>query len=50
MNAQSLITRPTSPPDVSVVVPVFDEEGAVETLAREIATAFAIPCSANAFS
>ena len=40
MNAQSVITRPTSPPDVSVVVPVFDEEGAVETLAREIATAF----------
>lgn len=27
-------------PEVTVVVPVFDEEGAVETLAREIATAF----------
>jgi glycosyltransferase involved in cell wall biosynthesis len=30
-----------APPDVSIVVPVFDEEGAVEPLAREIAVAFA---------
>ena len=29
------------PPDVSVVVPVFDEEGAAPELAREIAAAFA---------
>ena len=28
-------------PEVSIVAPVFDEEGAVETLAREIAAAFA---------
>ena len=28
-------------PDISVVVPVFDEEGAAPALAREIATAFA---------
>ncbi len=28
-------------PDVSIVVPVFDEEGAAPTLAREIAAAFA---------
>ena len=28
-------------PDVSVVVPVFDEEGAAPALAREIAAAFA---------
>jgi glycosyltransferase involved in cell wall biosynthesis len=28
------------PPDISVVVPVFDEEGAAPALAREIATAF----------
>ena len=32
-------TRPM-PPDFSVVVPVFNEEGAVEALAREIADAF----------
>lgn len=31
---------PSSGPDVSVVVPVFDEEGAAPTLAREIAAAF----------
>jgi Glycosyltransferases involved in cell wall biogenesis len=30
-----------SPPDISVVVPVFDEEGAAPGLAREIAQAFA---------
>jgi dolichol-phosphate mannosyltransferase len=29
------------PPDVSIVVPVFDEEGAAPALAREIAAAFA---------
>lgn len=29
-----------NPPDISVVVPVFDEEGAAPALAREIATAF----------
>ncbi len=29
------------PPDVSIVVPVFNEEGAVEALVREIAAAFA---------
>lgn len=29
------------PPEISVVVPVFDEEGAAPTLAREIAGAFA---------
>jgi glycosyltransferase involved in cell wall biosynthesis len=35
--------RPASeaPPEVSVVVPIFDEEGAAPTLAREIAAAFA---------
>src|SRR5436309_14740677 len=31
---------PSSPPDISVVVPVFDEEGAAPGLAREIAAAF----------
>ncbi|HZZ90681.1 MAG TPA: glycosyltransferase, partial [Caulobacteraceae bacterium] len=30
-----------SNPDVSIVVPVFDEEGAAPALAREIAAAFA---------
>lgn len=30
-----------SPPDISVVVPVYDEEGAAPDLAREIAAAFA---------
>ena len=29
--------RDLSPPDISVVVPVFDEEGAAPALAREIA-------------
>lgn len=34
--------RPAQPvPDISVVVPVFDEEGAAPALAREIARAFA---------
>lgn len=32
---------PDTVPDISVVVPVFDEEGAAPTLAREIAAAFA---------
>jgi glycosyltransferase involved in cell wall biosynthesis len=31
---------PTPPPQISVVVPVFDEEGAAPDLAREIAAAF----------
>lgn len=31
---------PTSAPDISVVVPVYDEEGAAPALAREIAAAF----------
>ena len=30
-----------APPMMSVVVPVYDEEGAATSLAREIATAFA---------
>ncbi|WP_299543130.1 glycosyltransferase [Phenylobacterium sp.] len=36
------MARPPAPstPDISVVVPVFDEEGAAPALAREIATAF----------
>lgn len=33
-------TPMTSAPDISVVVPVFDEEGAAPALAREIAAAF----------
>jgi dolichol-phosphate mannosyltransferase len=33
-------STPDSPPDISVVVPVFDEEGAAPALAREIAQAF----------
>ena len=33
-------SKPDSPPDISVVVPVFDEEGAAPALAREIAQAF----------
>jgi glycosyltransferase involved in cell wall biosynthesis len=33
--------KPAAPPDISVVVPVFDEEGAAPALAREIAAAFA---------
>lgn len=32
---------PGAPPDISVVVPVYDEEGAAPALAREIAAAFA---------
>ncbi|WP_337186932.1 glycosyltransferase family 2 protein [Phenylobacterium sp.] len=32
---------PETTPDISVVVPVFDEEGAAPSLAREIAAAFA---------
>src|SRR3954447_10443507 len=32
---------PDTPPDISVVVPVYDEEGAAPALAREIAAAFA---------
>jgi glycosyltransferase involved in cell wall biosynthesis len=35
------LTRSPAPPEVSVVVPVYDEEGAVASLAREIAAAFA---------
>src|SRR5690349_17958895 len=31
---------PAANPDISVVVPVFDEEGAAPALAREIAAAF----------
>jgi dolichol-phosphate mannosyltransferase len=39
----AMIVRPASetPPEVSVVVPVFDEEGAAPALAREIAAVFA---------
>ena len=33
--------EPDIPPEISIVVPVFNEEGAVEALAREIAAAFA---------
>ncbi len=33
--------KPPTTPDISVVVPVFDEEGAAPALAREIAAAFA---------
>jgi glycosyltransferase involved in cell wall biosynthesis len=32
--------KPATPPDISVVVPVFDEAGAAPALAREIAAAF----------
>jgi len=35
-----MATSPTPPPQISVVVPVFDEEGAAPDLAREIAAAF----------
>jgi dolichol-phosphate mannosyltransferase len=35
------MTNPSEVPDVSIVVPVFDEEGAAPALAREIAAAFA---------
>ena len=31
----------SAPPDVSILVPMFDEEGAAPALAREIAAAFA---------
>jgi dolichol-phosphate mannosyltransferase len=34
-------TPPNLAPDISIVVPVFDEEGAAPALAREIAAAFA---------
>ena len=37
----SLAVSPAACPDVSIVVPVFDEEGAAAPLAREIAAAFA---------
>ncbi len=36
-----MASAPTSAPEISVVVPVFDEEGNVAGLAREIAHAFA---------
>jgi glycosyltransferase involved in cell wall biosynthesis len=36
----SLPPDPDVAPDVSIVVPVYDEEGAVEALAREITAAF----------
>lgn len=36
-----MATPPNTSPDISVVVPVFDEEGAAPDLAREIAAAFA---------
>ncbi len=32
---------PEAPPEVSIVVPVFNEEGAVDSLVREMAAAFA---------
>ena len=35
-----MVEAPATAPDVSVVVPVFDEEGAAPALAREIAQAF----------
>src|SRR5437867_446820 len=35
------MTAQASPPAYSIVVPVFDEEGAAAELAREIAAAFA---------
>ena len=38
--AKSPAPSPSRPPQISVVVPVFDEEGAAPTLAREIAAAF----------
>jgi dolichol-phosphate mannosyltransferase len=40
MNATAS-TSPSTAPDYSIVVPVFDEGGAAPALAREIATAFA---------
>jgi glycosyltransferase involved in cell wall biosynthesis len=36
-----MVTPSNASPDISVVVPVFDEEGAAPDLAREIAAAFA---------
>jgi len=41
MTFPALSPGPNGVPDVSIIAPVFDEEGAVESLAREIATAFA---------
>ncbi|MBS0363718.1 MAG: glycosyltransferase family 2 protein [Proteobacteria bacterium] len=38
--ARSVASKPPAKPDISVVVPVFDEEGAAPALAREIAAAF----------
>jgi glycosyltransferase involved in cell wall biosynthesis len=39
--AATLSGAAAASPDVSIVVPVFDEEGAVDSLVREIAAAFA---------
>jgi len=39
--AMTVMAANETPPEVSVVVPVFDEEGAAPALAREIAAAFA---------
>ena len=36
-----MVQTPSAPPEISVVVPVFDEAGAAPSLAREIAAAFA---------
>ncbi len=41
MNPDSVLPHDGPPPDVSILAPVFNEEGAVEALAREIAAAFA---------
>src|SRR5258708_34676987 len=38
--AAPMARKATTNPDISVVVPVFDEEGAAPALAREIAAAF----------
>ncbi|HEX2560881.1 glycosyltransferase, partial [Phenylobacterium sp.] len=35
-----MANTPLTSPEISVVVPVFDEEGAAAALAREIAAAF----------
>jgi len=40
MARKTALSTPDAPPDISVVVPVFDEEGAAPGLAREIAQAF----------
>ena len=40
MARQASSANPGNPPQISVVVPVFDEEGAAPALAREIAAAF----------